>query len=150
MNLLQYCFCFYILVFGPEACRILAPRPGIKPSPLALEGEALTTGPSGKSIPSPPLPCMFMLMPSGLPHHTHTHTHTHTPGPSQFPQVPSGFSQDHHNSQSTTSLLWIGVRETISQVSNSLLFYFIFFNIMGYPGGLAIENPLTMQETHET
>ena len=84
------------------------------------------------------------------PPYTHTHTHTHTPGPSQFPQVPSGFSQDHHNSQSTTSLLWIGVRETISQVSNSLLFYFIFFNIMGYPGGLAIENPLTMQETHET
>ena len=37
------------MVFGPEACRILAPRPGIKPSPLALEGEALTTGPSGKS-----------------------------------------------------------------------------------------------------
>ena len=36
--------------FGHEACGILAPRPGIKPVPPALEGEVLTTGPSGKSL----------------------------------------------------------------------------------------------------
>ena len=35
--------------FGPEACGILAPRPGIEPAPPALEGEVLTTGPPGKS-----------------------------------------------------------------------------------------------------
>ena len=38
--LLQFC----VLVFGLEACGILAPRPGIKYSPSALEGEVLTTG----------------------------------------------------------------------------------------------------------
>ena len=32
-----------------EACEIPAPRPGIEPAPLALEGEVLTTGPGGKS-----------------------------------------------------------------------------------------------------
>ena len=36
--------------FGPEACGILAPWPGIKPAPPALEGEVLTTGPPGKSL----------------------------------------------------------------------------------------------------
>ena len=36
-------------VFGPEACRILAPQPGIKHALLALEGEILPTGPPGKS-----------------------------------------------------------------------------------------------------
>ena len=35
--------------FGSEACRILAPQPGFKPAPPALEGEVLSTGPSGKS-----------------------------------------------------------------------------------------------------
>ena len=35
---------------GGEACGILAPQPGIKPSPPALEGEVLTTGPPGKSL----------------------------------------------------------------------------------------------------
>ena len=33
-------FCF----FGHEACRILAPQPGIKPTLSALEGKVLTTG----------------------------------------------------------------------------------------------------------
>ena len=28
----------------------LAPQPGIKPSPLALEGEVLTTGPPGSPV----------------------------------------------------------------------------------------------------
>ena len=35
--------------FGPEACGILAPRPGIEPAPPALEGEVSTTGLPGKS-----------------------------------------------------------------------------------------------------
>ena len=35
---------------GHEACGILAPQPGIKSAPLALEGEVLTTGPPGKSL----------------------------------------------------------------------------------------------------
>ena len=39
-------FCF----FGCEACGILAPQPGIEPTPPALEGEVLTTGPQGKSL----------------------------------------------------------------------------------------------------
>ena len=47
LNLLQYCFCF--MFFGPEACGILAPQPGIKPVRLALEGEVSTTGQPGKS-----------------------------------------------------------------------------------------------------
>ena len=49
MNLLQYCFCFMFWFFGHEACGILAPLPGIEPTPHALEGEVLTTGPPGKS-----------------------------------------------------------------------------------------------------
>ena len=39
---------FFVLVFGLEACGILAPRPGIAPLPSALEGEVLTTGPPEK------------------------------------------------------------------------------------------------------
>ena len=50
LNLLQYCFCFMFWIFGCEACGILAPRPGIKLAPPALEGEGLTTGPPGKSL----------------------------------------------------------------------------------------------------
>ena len=49
LNLLQYCFYFMFWLFGHQACGILAPRPGIEPSPPALEGEVLTTGPPGKS-----------------------------------------------------------------------------------------------------
>ena len=36
-------------IFDPEACKILSPQPGIKPAPLALEGEILTAGPPEKS-----------------------------------------------------------------------------------------------------
>ena len=39
-------FCF----FGPEACWILAPQPRIEPTPAALEGEVLITGPLVKSL----------------------------------------------------------------------------------------------------
>ena len=36
--------------FGPEVCRLLASQPGVKPTPPELEGDVLTTGPSGKSL----------------------------------------------------------------------------------------------------
>ena len=37
---------FYVLgLFGHEACGILVPWPGIEPTPPAIEGEVLTTGP---------------------------------------------------------------------------------------------------------
>ena len=42
---------FYVLVFGLKACGILAPHPGMEPAPPALEGKALTTGPSTESQP---------------------------------------------------------------------------------------------------
>ena len=35
-------------VFVHKACRILAPQPGIKPTTPTLEGDVLTTGPSGR------------------------------------------------------------------------------------------------------
>ena len=43
-------FLFYALVFGRKVCGFLAPWPGIKPAPPALEGEVLTTGLPGKSL----------------------------------------------------------------------------------------------------
>ena len=36
-------------LFGPEACGILSPRPGIEPTPCTLEGRILTAVPPGKS-----------------------------------------------------------------------------------------------------
>ena len=41
LNFLQYCFSFMLWVFGH---RILAPQPGMEPSPPALKGEVLTSG----------------------------------------------------------------------------------------------------------
>ena len=38
-----------LFFFGHEACGILAPQTGIEPTPPALEGGVLTTGPPGKS-----------------------------------------------------------------------------------------------------
>ena len=35
--------------FGHKACGILDPRPGIQPTPPALEGKVSTTGTPGKS-----------------------------------------------------------------------------------------------------
>ena len=50
LNLLPYCFHFFLLwFFGPKACGVLAPWPGIEPAHPKLEGEILTTGPPGKS-----------------------------------------------------------------------------------------------------
>ena len=42
LNLLQYCFCFMFWFFGHEACGILAPQPGIKPTLPGWEGKVLT------------------------------------------------------------------------------------------------------------
>ena len=44
---------FYALVFfGPEACEILAPQPGVETSLPALECEVLTPGPPGSPLNS--------------------------------------------------------------------------------------------------
>ena len=40
----------FCLGSGCEACRVPAFRLGFKPAPLALEREALTAGPPGKSM----------------------------------------------------------------------------------------------------
>ena len=45
-KLIRY-YLFYILFFWPQG---RDPRPGIKPSPPALQGEVLTTGLAGKSL----------------------------------------------------------------------------------------------------
>ena len=53
LNLLQYCFFFkkiYFSFFGHQACGVIALVPGIEPTPPALEGEFLITGPPGKSL----------------------------------------------------------------------------------------------------
>ena len=51
LNLLQYHFCCWMFCFfGREAWGILASRPGIEPTPHALESEVLTTGPPRKSL----------------------------------------------------------------------------------------------------
>ena len=42
----------YVLVFWPEVCGILAPQPGIEPTPPVLESEILTNGSPGKSLPT--------------------------------------------------------------------------------------------------
>ena len=48
LNLLLYCLCFGF--FGPKACGILGPRPGIEPAPSALKGGLLTLECQGKSL----------------------------------------------------------------------------------------------------
>ena len=51
LNLLQYCFFFFMFgFFVHNACKILAPWPGIEPAPHVLEGKVLTTGPLGKVL----------------------------------------------------------------------------------------------------
>ena len=42
----------YFGFFGPEACEILAPQPGVETSLPALEGEVLTPGPPGSPLNS--------------------------------------------------------------------------------------------------
>ena len=41
---------FYVLVFWPRGMWDLSSPPGIEPTPSALEGEVLATGPQGKSL----------------------------------------------------------------------------------------------------
>ena len=53
---------FYVSVFGHKACGILAPWPGTKPMPLALEGEVLTTRLPGKSHTSCSWWYIFVLL----------------------------------------------------------------------------------------
>ena len=48
LNLLQYCFCFMFWFFDLLACGVLAPPPGIKPAPPAVEGEVLIPRLPGK------------------------------------------------------------------------------------------------------
>ena len=45
-----FVFCFMFCFFGHEACGISSSQLGIKFIPPALEGEVLTTGPSGRSL----------------------------------------------------------------------------------------------------
>ena len=47
----------FFFSFGHEACGILAPKPGIEPTPTALEGEVLTTGQPGSL--RKPISCFF-------------------------------------------------------------------------------------------
>ena len=57
--------------FGHEACGILAPQPGIEPTPPALEGEVLTSG-----LPGKPLERSLTGMPGDM---SHVHTLFHSP-----------------------------------------------------------------------
>ena len=50
LNLLQYCLCFILCLFGCEACGILASLPGIESAHPTLEGDVLTTGSPRKSL----------------------------------------------------------------------------------------------------
>ena len=43
------------MVFWPPGMWILAPQPGIKPAPLALEGKVLTTGQPEFAFLCPPI-----------------------------------------------------------------------------------------------
>ena len=50
--LFYVCVCVYIYIYiSCEACGILAPQPGIKPAPPALESKDVTTELLGKSHP---------------------------------------------------------------------------------------------------
>ena len=46
LNLLHHCFYFMFWFFDCEACGIFTPWPGVEPISPALEGDALTTGPT--------------------------------------------------------------------------------------------------------
>ena len=49
LSLLQHCF-YFVLVFWLCGIWILAPQPGIKPAPPALEGKVVSTGTPGESL----------------------------------------------------------------------------------------------------
>ena len=73
---LQYCFCFMFWFFG---CEALAPHPGIKPVPPALEGKVITIGQSGS-----PSPFLVVSVPATLPlfhqHHSYHRASVSSPG----------------------------------------------------------------------
>ena len=48
LNLLQNWFCIMFWIFDHEACRILAPQPGIEPAHPESKDEVLTPGQPGK------------------------------------------------------------------------------------------------------
>ena len=50
LNLLHIASVLRFGFFGSETYGILAPQPGIKPAPVALESQVLSTGPPGKSF----------------------------------------------------------------------------------------------------
>ena len=50
LNLLQYCFCCYVLVFWHKTHGILALQSGLEPAPPELKGKVLTIGPPEKSL----------------------------------------------------------------------------------------------------
>ena len=80
---------FYILVLDHEAYEILAPQPGIKPTPPSLEGEVLTTGLPGKSQ-------VLSLLRERLEVFKHF---------SYYKQVISSFIQGNNNTSTNTPLL---------------------------------------------
>ena len=85
LNLLRYCFCFMFWFFGCDACGVLAPRSGIKPTPPALEGEVLTTGPPGKSQKAAVNTVKDLQFPSCVPRCTGTAQQVHEGGTGYFP-----------------------------------------------------------------
>ena len=50
IEFVAYCFCFMFCSFGHETCGLLAPQPGIRPVPAALEGKVQSSGLPGKSL----------------------------------------------------------------------------------------------------
>ena len=60
LNLLTILFLFYVLLFGHEACGVLASQPGVEDTPTALDVEVLTTRLLGRS------PVVFFFFPPFL------------------------------------------------------------------------------------
>ena len=53
--------------FGLEACGILAPGPGMEPTPPELKGRVLTTGPPGKSLSAVPQLSLLSILTNSVP-----------------------------------------------------------------------------------
>ena len=70
LNLLQYCFCFMLCLFGRKACGLLAPQPGVEPAPphwkakckpLDHQGSPPSLSLIGRSAALIPFPWQFNL-----------------------------------------------------------------------------------------
>ena len=59
-------FFFMLWCFNYKACGILPLQPGIEPTPSALEGKVLITGPPGKSLDTFHLLTYFLEISSSL------------------------------------------------------------------------------------